>query len=130
MLTGSARPFVGPPRYAEWAEPFGKQGDRGFRRPTRGWRKGLHAVSGTWMIGLMRTPLLFAAPALTGGDQPYGLVSPHAAHGSGGVHRPKDHAATPQQELRRLDVTAFLLPPSAEQLGLIFGYAIGDGKAQ
>ena len=81
------------------------------------------------MAGLMRTPFLFAAPALTGGDQPRHLIRTHAAHGAGGVHRPEDDA-TPQQEFRRLNVAAFSLPPSAKQLGLLPGYAIGDGEGQ
>jgi hypothetical protein len=78
----------------------------------------------------MRARLLFAAPALTGGDQPRRLVGPHAAHGAGGVHRPEDDAATPQQEFRRLNVTAFALPPGAEQLGLLSGHTVGDWEAE
>jgi hypothetical protein len=82
------------------------------------------------VTGLMRTSLLFAAPALTGGDQPHGLVGSHAAHRAGGVHRPEDHAATPQQEFRRLNVAAVFLPPGTEQLGFLFGHAVGNGKGQ
>jgi hypothetical protein len=79
----------------------------------------------------MPARLLFAAPALTGRDQPHRLVGAHAAHGSGGVHRPKDNAATPQQEFRRLDEATFSLPPGAKQLGLLPGYAVcnREGKS-
>ena len=78
----------------------------------------------------MRTPLLLAASALTGCDQPYCLVSPHAAHGAGGVHRPEDHAAMAQQEFRRLNVATFSFSPCAEQLGLLSAHAVGDGEGQ
>jgi hypothetical protein len=82
------------------------------------------------MSGLVRTSLLFAAPTLSGGDQPYHLVGAHRAHRSRGVHRPEDHAATPQDEFCRLNVAAFFLPPGAEQLGFLLGHAVGDGIGQ
>jgi hypothetical protein len=76
------------------------------------------------MPGLVSARLLFAAPALTSRDQPHYLVGTHAAHGSGGVHRPEDNAATPQQELRRLDEAAFAIPPCTEQIGLLPRHAV------
>ena len=45
-------------------------------------------ASGTRIAGLVRPRLLFSAAAFTHRDQPYRLVGPHAAYGSGGVHRP------------------------------------------
>jgi hypothetical protein len=78
----------------------------------------------------MCTALLFAAPALTGGDQPHHLIRTHAAHGSRSVDRPEDHGPTAQQKFRRLNVAAFALPPCAKQLRLLSGHAIGDGEGQ
>lgn len=45
-------------------------------------------ASGTRIAGLVLPRLLFSAAAFTHRDQPYRLVGPHAAYGSGGVHRP------------------------------------------
>jgi len=43
---------------------------------------------GTRIAGLVRPRLLFSVAAFSHHDQPYRLVGPHAAYGSGGVHRP------------------------------------------
>jgi hypothetical protein len=68
----------------------------------------------------MRPRLLFSAPALTGGDHPHRLISTHAAHGSGGVHRPQDNATTPQQKFCRL---------SDIPIAALFRFAVEDLKA-
>jgi hypothetical protein len=47
-----------------------------------------NTASGSRIAGLMRPRLLLSAAAFTHRDQLYCLVGPHAAHGSGGVHRP------------------------------------------
>jgi hypothetical protein len=71
-------------------------------------------ASGTRIAGLMRPRLLLSAAAFTHRDQPHRLVGPHAAHGSGGVHRPQHDPTTPEQKFCRLDEAAVAIPPGAQ----------------
>jgi hypothetical protein len=66
--------------------------------------------------GLVRPRLLFSAAAFTHRDQPYRLVDLHAAHGSGGVHRPQHDPTTPEQKFCRLDEAAVAIPLGAKHL--------------
>jgi hypothetical protein len=96
-------------------------------RPYPAWRISVQdTASGTRIAGLMRPWLLFWAAAFTHRNQPYRLVGPRAAHGSGGVHRPRHDPTTPKQKFCRLDEAAVAIPPGPKHLRLLPGHGMGQ----